>query len=50
MDILFGAITQEQRDADVARRVDEVAAKKEEKAEAVDEDLEKSEETRTEKV
>lgn len=48
MDIIFGAITQEQRDIDIARRVDRATAK----ADALEheDDNEKSAEHRTEKV
>lgn len=51
MDIIFGAITQEQRDADIARRVDTAALK----AQALENDGghdadEKFDERRTERV
>ena len=52
MDIIFGAITQEQRDADIARRVDTAAAKAQtlENEGAHDLDEKYTEERRTEKV
>lgn len=53
MDIIFGAITQEQRDADIARRIDTAALKAQtlEREGAETQDLdEKVDERRTERV